>query len=549
MANPYTYADLKDDVKSSIWPNGPPENLVIAIDRMILQSVNWLQQNIECFKDEHLDVIPQCATYFHCGLTVIDKPDGVINKIFTVQNDGFCDPVTYDEVSKSELLNWSRWLMKLVTTPSDAALTVLAGGFAVAGVATDDTSGRALFGKWSKDGNRILVSPWLQSYESVVVDWKGYKTTWNNTDVVPDAPDYKRAVKLFVQREFARDFERDAAFQQICGDDLQGNPGRGIIGAIPSLIFQCREKMRQRQSQHSPTETDYLWLNYKQPVVDEDPPQAEIIIAAIGDYGSAGTPELEVADLVKSWNPSHIITLGDNNYPSGAAATIDANVGQYYHDFISPYKGAYGADKGTNRFWPALGNHDLDLTVSSPGQPYKDYFALPNNERYYDVVIGPVHFFIINSGYNTAGVLKEADGITATSIQANYILMRAVKSTIKWKIAVLHHPPYTSRPANGSFGYYPGTTALRWPFKKYGFDAVLSGHGHGYERIIVDDFPYFVNGSGGNDLVAFSGPSVTGSAKQYSADYGALKISASCDSLTIAFKNTDDVEIDSYTIT
>ncbi len=49
--------------------------------------------------------------------------------------------------------------------------------------------------------------------------------------------------------------------------------------------------------------------------------------AVIGDYGKAGSPELAVSNLVKSWNPDFIITLGDNNYEYGEAATIDTNIG------------------------------------------------------------------------------------------------------------------------------------------------------------------------------------------------------------------------------
>src|SRR3954469_2105899 len=74
--------------------------------------------------------------------------------------------------------------------------------------------------------------------------------------------------------------------------------------------------------------------------------------AVIGDYGLAGTGEASVANLVKGWSPDVIITLGDNNYSVGSAATIDANVGQYYHDFIGNYVGKYGSGSAANRFFP-----------------------------------------------------------------------------------------------------------------------------------------------------------------------------------------------------
>src|SRR5438105_6676911 len=100
--------------------------------------------------------------------------------------------------------------------------------------------------------------------------------------------------------------------------------------------------------------------------------------AVIGDYGSASRPEADVANLVKSWEPDFIITTGDNNYEDGAASTIDQNVGQYYHDFIFPYKGRYGDGASFNRFFPALCNHDWQ---AAGARPYLDYFSLPGNGR------------------------------------------------------------------------------------------------------------------------------------------------------------------------
>ncbi len=84
------------------------------------------------------------------------------------------------------------------------------------------------------------------------------------------------------------------------------------------------------------------------------------------------------------------MTTGDNNYPDGAAATIDENIGQYYADFIYPYTGSYGTGAASNRFFPSLGNHDWYTTGA---MPYLDYFALPGNERYYRFTRGPVEFF------------------------------------------------------------------------------------------------------------------------------------------------------------
>ncbi len=217
---------------------------------------------------------------------------------------------------------------------------------------------------------------------------------------------------------------------------------------------------------------------------------AVVRLAVIGDYGLAGVNARRVADLVKSWEPDLIITTGDNNYPDGAAETIDQNIGQYYREFIYPYGGAYGPGGVRNRFFPALGNHDWRTDGAAP---YRQYFTLPGNERYYDVVWGPVHLFAIDSDP------REPDGITADSPQARWLQERLAASTAPWKLVYMHHPPFSS----GPHGSHP---ALQWPYQAWGATAVLAGHDHAYERIIRDGFPYFVNGLGGASIYPLQAP-------------------------------------------
>src|SRR5690606_27200354 len=82
--------------------------------------------------------------------------------------------------------------------------------------------------------------------------------------------------------------------------------------------------------------------------IDVHYPAEHVAFAVLGDYGSAGAAAAAVAELVHGWNPDIVITLGDNNYPNGRRATIDANVGQYYHRYISPYVGKYGPGASEN---------------------------------------------------------------------------------------------------------------------------------------------------------------------------------------------------------
>ena len=259
---------------------------------------------------------------------------------------------------------------------------------------------------------------------------------------------------------------------------------------------------------------------------------ASITFAAIGDYGSNDSNELDVAYLIKSWNPDFIITLGDNNYPDGEAATIDASVGKYYREFIYPYRGSYGAGATTNKFWPSIGNRDWDNQTNPKLQPYLDYFTLPNNERYYDFVRGPVHFFAMDSDGD------EPDGITSTSVQALWLKNKLAASTAPWKIVYFHHPPYSSRT---SF------TNLQWPFQAWGADAVLAGHAHVYERVMKDGIPFITNGLGGDSTGSFV-TAIPGSVVRFGDDYGALRVTASSTVLTFEFITRRGVVIDTYTV-
>ncbi len=258
-------------------------------------------------------------------------------------------------------------------------------------------------------------------------------------------------------------------------------------------------------------------------------PENKIRFAVIGDYGLAGQPELEVAALVASWQPDLILTTGDNNYPNGEASTIDANIGQYYSEYIFPYLGNYGPGGAQNRFFPTLGNHDFD----TPGAgPYLDYFNLPGNERYYDFQVGPVHFFALNSDS------REPDGVSRLSIQAGWLESTMSASTAPWQIVYFHAPPYSS-------GWHGSVDWMRWPFKEWGADAILAGHDHTYERLSIDGLVYFVNGLGGGPRYDFV-DILASSQMRYNDEYGAMLVDATSTQIRFQFWNRTRQLIDEY---
>ncbi|MEZ4736129.1 MAG: metallophosphoesterase [Caldilineaceae bacterium] len=297
-----------------------------------------------------------------------------------------------------------------------------------------------------------------------------------------------------------------------------------------------------------PVYAPQLIINYTDPLAIPTPTPPPVLstapvrFAVIGDYGKNNTNEARVATLVSGWNPDFVITTGDNNYPEGEAATIDDNVGQYYSQFIGNYQGVYGPGSLTNRFWPSLGNHDwhtITCTGSSCTGAYFDYFTLPHHERYYDVDLGLVHLFAIDSDNS------EPDGREQTSIQAAWLQQQLAASAACYNLVYFHHPPYSS-------GRHGSNEAMQWPFAAWGADAVFSAHEHLYERLDVGGMPYFVNGAGGATLYTFDNvgnlPPEVHSIVRYNQDHGAMLVTATTTGITYQFYTADGLLIDEYPV-
>ena len=274
--------------------------------------------------------------------------------------------------------------------------------------------------------------------------------------------------------------------------------------------------------------------------VSDAPAPGELRFAVIGDFGSGSANEAAVAYLAKSWNPSFILAAGDDHY---GAMDYDAAVGQFYCDYLKDAgSGLYcsGGTSTVNRFFPALGNHDY----SDGGglAEYLSYFTLPGSgiaagspmgqERYYDFIQGPVHFFVIDS-------MGALDSRTDMAAQKKWLKAGLAASPTPWQLVLLHHAPYSS-------GIHGSTAAMQWPYQAWGADAVLAGHDHDYERLQIGTIPYFVNGLGGMSRYPFL-RQVAGSQARYSADYGAMRVTASETEIMYDFISSAGTVIDSYT--
>src|SRR5262249_3575199 len=113
-------------------------------------------------------------------------------------------------------------------------------------------------------------------------------------------------------------------------------------------------------------------------------------------------------------------------------------------------------------------------------------------------------------------------------------------SKARWRVVYFHHAPYSSGP-HGS------TLAMRWPFKAWGADLVLSGHDHIYERVVVDGLTYLVDGLGGAPFYTLGTP-IEGSVVRFSEAAGALFVEADAAALRARFETIDGRRVDEVVV-
>jgi len=520
-----TFAQLKEAVLAEAFPLGVPENL--TLDGYVVSALIEVQRWIKCYRYRHDDVFPACNTFWHCGTTVITAPRGRILRAYTVDRGEsgteWCYPVVLAPVDMAELRRWQakfrgHWSADFYQAPGSGK--ELPQGFDVPTTSSDAVSGRALTGVYALDAAacRIYVAPWIQTTESLVIEWQGIKRNWSDADLVPSDPDFIRLLRLFVDLEYGRKWGcSDLAIRE-----------RAWAEALADQVVTCEEESKLHGEPGSAAEASIAayapYVAETDAEVEED--EDEVTITFVGDFGDAGTDAEAVADAVVEDNSDGwVISLGDSKYPPNDGRT---GLAPYEHFVLR------------GRLRAALG--DIDLNDGNLGADITTYVGNPGNRRYFGLKIGPVSVFVLNSGLNSSGVLVETDGNYPGSRQWQEVSAAILRDTSPWKIVVIHHPPYTSGAT-----YYPGESMIRW-VSDLPVHAIISGHSRNYERLVVRDRLHIVAGTGGLPLHDFNETAIPGSQEQI-ADFGFLRMSATCDAATLEFVDVagevlDTVELD-----
>ncbi len=272
-------------------------------------------------------------------------------------------------------------------------------------------------------------------------------------------------------------------------------------------------------------------------------------MAIIGNYGcqnALGTPAV-ASKINDIWKPDFILSSGNDSYhrlyPSQCGADFQANVGDYYGDFI---KDPSASSSELNRFFSIPGPMDYeDDSGSHLGlageQQWLNYFQ--RSSTYYSFTWGEAEFFMLNTN-NRQG--PGTDPVDNADMQAmkTWLTNALNASTQKYKVVLGHHAPYASK--------YSSSVMQTWDFKAMGADIYISSGGDFYERHDIGGIPYVVNGLGGfqqDGTVTEADylPSMV-EGTHYNAKYGALLVDSGKSYLRFMFMTEDDEMIDDFYI-
>ncbi|MCV6630359.1 MAG: metallophosphoesterase, partial [Flavobacteriaceae bacterium] len=170
-----------------------------------------------------------------------------------------------------------------------------------------------------------------------------------------------------------------------------------------------------------------------------------------------------ISNLVWKDRPSFVVNAGD-------LADWGPNKNEWVEEFLAP------GHQLMSRIpmYSVLGNHEGDADY------YYQYMANPVPEYWYTFTYGNAQFFMIDTNRD----------VSVGSDQYNWLAQELAKSTATWKIAVHHHPPYSSEENDhgdsfkGAQSKLANDKARDLPklFDLYGVDFSLFGHTHVYER-------------------------------------------------------------------
>ena len=206
------------------------------------------------------------------------------------------------------------------------------------------------------------------------------------------------------------------------------------------------------------------------------PAKSRLRFPLVGDWGTGDRDQFGIAkqmfDAHRQSAFDFAVAVGDNIYPNGSAR-------YFIKHFEQPFAALL---KERVSFHAVLGNHDVQ-----EGRQDQCQYPLFN--------MGGRNYYTVKQGDGLLDLFM-LDSTDCDMAQIGWLEEQLKGSTARWKLAVLHHPLYSSGKKHGSDLNL--RRKLEPLFVRYGVNAAFSGHDHIYERTKPQQgIQYFVTGAGG----------------------------------------------------
>lgn len=259
-----------------------------------------------------------------------------------------------------------------------------------------------------------------------------------------------------------------------------------------------------------------------------------LVVAAAGDGAAGETATTNVVNLIKGWNPSLFLYLGDV-YDDGSSS-----------EFLNWYDPTYGQLRGITD--PVVGNHEytpVGTGYAAPG--YFGYWGQSSDTYSFDA--GGWHFIALNSNSNP----QYSSAQQAAQLQWLQSDLAAHQGACI--LAFWHHPLYTV----GKEGAGTQVTPYWQALANAHATLVLNGHDHTYQRWTALDangspssngLTEIVDGLGGHSAqsIVSSDPRVVTAFGGSTSYFGAVKVSLTATQAAVQYVTSSGTTMDQATI-
>jgi 3',5'-cyclic AMP phosphodiesterase CpdA len=208
-----------------------------------------------------------------------------------------------------------------------------------------------------------------------------------------------------------------------------------------------------------------------------EPVKTRLRFPVVGDPGTGNSDQFGIA---KQMFEAHqqapfdfAILAGDNIYPNGSSRYFSKHFEQPFAPLLHAHV----------PFHAVLGNHDI-----KEGREDQCRYPLFN--------MGGRNYYTLHHSEGLLDIFM-LDSNDCDMAQVGWLEQQLKVSAARWKMAVFHHPVYSSGKKHGSDLNL--RRKLEPLFVRYRMNAVFSGHDHIYERTVPQQgIQYFVTGAGGD---------------------------------------------------